>query len=118
MNYLNLNIFCFYCCRPAHRSAQAGVQAGTVAEQAGLRAGPNRCQAGPKPEAAGLEAGPGRALGRASNGNSRPAGRLKPTPRPGTLACGTATTGGVCGNGESERGREDAGGLKTMGNSP
>ena len=40
------------------------MQAGTVAEQAGLRAGPNRGQAGPKPEAVGLEAGPGRALGR------------------------------------------------------
>ena len=52
---------------PAHRSAQAGSQAGTVAEAAGLRAGPYR------------------ALGRASNGTSRPAGRLRPTPRPGAL---------------------------------
>ena len=42
------------------------MQAGTAPEEAGLRAGPNRCQAGPKPEAAGLEAGPGRGEGRAS----------------------------------------------------
>ena len=70
-------------CRPAHRSAQAGVQAGTVAEQAGLRTGPNRarpgsgprepatrpaqagCQAGHAPEPTGHKAGPGREHGRA-----------------------------------------------------
>ena len=51
---------------PAHRSAQAGLQAGGVPEEAGLRAGPDRGQAGSGPEAAGLVAGPGRALGRAS----------------------------------------------------
>ena len=59
------------------------MQAGRVAEAAGLRSGPDRGQAGPKPEAAGLVAGPGRALGRASFGTGRPAGRLRPTPRPG-----------------------------------
>ena len=64
--------------RPAHRSAQTGLQAGGVAEEAGLRAGPDRGQAGAAPEAAGLVAGPGRALGRASIGTSRPAGRLRP----------------------------------------
>ena len=45
---------------PAHRSAQAGFQAGMVPEAAGLRAGPDRGQAGLKSEAAGLVAGPDR----------------------------------------------------------
>ena len=46
---------------PAHRSAQAGFQAGLVSEAAGLRAGPDRGQAGQGPEDAGLLAGLGRA---------------------------------------------------------
>ena len=45
---------------PAHRSAQAGLQAGGVAETAGPQAGPDRGQAGGGPEGAGLAAGPGR----------------------------------------------------------
>ena len=54
-----------YCWGPAHRSAQAGVQAGPVAEGTGLKAGPDRGQAGALPEQAGLVAGPGRGEGRA-----------------------------------------------------
>ena len=54
-----------------------------MTEQAGLRSGPDRGQAGPKPEAAGLVAGPVRVLSRVSFGNNRPAGRFRPTPRPG-----------------------------------
>ena len=63
--YFNLYKNCFYCSRPAHRSAQAGVQAGPVAEAAGLRTGPNR------------GAGRGQARG------CRPSGRPRPGWRPG-----------------------------------
>ena len=51
----------FLLCRPAHRSAQAGMQAGPV------------------PEAAGLTAGPVRVPGRGTARTGRPRGR----PRPG-----------------------------------
>ena len=73
------------------------VQAGMEAKEAGLIAGPYRGQAGVAPEAAGLVAGPGRALGRASIGTSRPAGRLRPMPRPGCA--------GTCGDGDGRRRR-------------
>ena len=81
--YLIYFNFLFLLYGPAHRSAQAGLQAGPVAEPAGLRvgpgrgqagqrsepaghmAGPGRLQAGPAAEAAGLPAGPGRCHGRA-----------------------------------------------------
>ena len=79
-----------------------------MAEEAGLRAGPDRGQAGLKPEATGLEAGPERALGRAGTRASRPQGWPRPVPRPGTVACGTATTGGDGGQRrEREREREE-----------
>ena len=50
---------------PAHRSAQTGLQAGAVPEQAGLRAGPNRV------------------VGRATTRDCRPSGRPRPGVRPG-----------------------------------
>ena len=58
-------LFCFYCCRPAHRSAQAGMQAGPVEEQAGRRTGPNRV------------------LGRTQARGCRPSSRPRPGWRPG-----------------------------------
>ena len=67
---------------PAHRSAQAGLQAGGAVEEAGLTAGPDRGQAGGGPEGAGLLAGPGRALGRALARGVRPQGRPRPGARP------------------------------------
>ena len=75
MNYFNLNQKSVFTVRPAHRSAQAGLQAGPVAEEAGLRADPNRGQAGAAPEAACLVAGPGRAPGRSRSRANRPPGR-------------------------------------------
>ena len=88
------------------QAGQAGVQAGHMAGPQPERPRPLSrprpgAMAGHWPETAGLTAGQAGRPGRQTE-----------------LACGTATTGGVCGNGESERGREDAGGLKTMGNSP
>ena len=105
MNYLNLfyfqkgNILLY---RPAHRSAQAGLQAGRVPEAAGLRAGPDRAPGRAVPEAAGLVAGPGRAPGRA---RPEAAGRLRPAPgraRGDTAAATAATTA-------ERRGRVQAG---------
>ena len=110
MNYFNLKHFLFLLYGPAHRSAQTGLQAGSVAEKAGLRAGPVRSQAGPKPEGAGLVAGPGRALGRASLGTSRPAGRLRPTPRPGRAGRAvTAATAGARTAGKGVRASQSEG---------
>ena len=51
--------------RPAHKSAQAGLQAGPVAEGTGPRAGPDRV------------------LGRGSSRDFRPCGRPSPVVRPG-----------------------------------
>ena len=71
-------IFFFLLYGPAHRSAQAGLQAGGAAEEAGLTAGPDRGQAGGGPEGAGLLTGPGRALAR----GVRPQCRPRPGARP------------------------------------
>ena len=59
----------FLLCRPAHRSAQAGMQAGPVPEEAGLRTGPVR--------------GAGRGVAR----GSRPLGRPRSGAWPVDHAC-------------------------------
>ena len=114
MNYFNLTHFSVFTVRAGPQVGPGRFQAGMEAEEAGLRAGPDRGHAGAAPEAAGLVAGPGRALGRASIGTSRPAGRLRPTPRPGRAgACGgqvlttmtsPATKNPAAGEGKSARG--------------
>ena len=67
MNYLNSILFSqihrFYCWA-GPQVGQAGLQAGTAPEEAGLIAGPVRSQAGLWPEGAGHTAGSGRAVGR------------------------------------------------------
>ena len=113
MNYLNLNIFCFYCCRPAHRSAQAGLQARGVAETAGPQAGPDRGQAGGWPEGAGLLAGPGRVPGRSRSRANRPPGRSGRCPgrkhgdRDAAVAAGGTTARSVAARERGKSGKRE-----------
>ena len=86
MNYLKKSIlfsnFTGFTVGPAHRSAQAGAQAGTVAEQAGLRAGPDRVLGRAQARGCRPSGRPRPGPGRGGIGGIRPQGRPRPVSRP------------------------------------